>query len=88
MSSKCVLYPHPSGCLAVVVPADCGLSVEEIARKDVPAGLPFLIVDRADLPQDETYAAAWTADFSSPHGHGIGVEAWWAEQAAKQSQGE
>ena len=65
----------------MVIPAvDCGLSIEEIARKDVPAGVPYLIVDESDLPDDHTYFNAWEADFSNPHGHGIGHEAWFAEQ--------
>lgn len=80
-----ILYPIDGG-IAEVIPCDCGLSVDEIARKDVPAGLPYLIVDTADLPADRTYRDAWTADFSEPHGHGIGAEAWFAEQAAKESE--
>jgi hypothetical protein len=52
-----------------------------VARKDVPAGLPYLIVTDADLPADRSQRDAWTADFSNPHGHGIGAEAWFAEQA-------
>ncbi len=82
---KTILYPNSDGSLVMVMPADCGLPVEEIARKDVPAGVPYLIVDNADLPEDRTYLDAWTADFSEPDGHGIGPDAWFAEQAAKES---
>ena len=76
-----ILYPQEHGSVAMVIPApDCGLTIEEIARKDVPAGVPYLIVDESDLPDDHTYFNAWEADFSNPHGHGIGHEAWFAEQ--------
>jgi len=76
----CIIYPH-EGSIAVVYPCPCGLTLQEIARKDVPAGVPYLIINRSDLPEDATYRAAWTADFSNPDGHGIGHDAWFAEQA-------
>lgn len=79
-----IIYPSEGG-IAVITPFPCGLSVEEIARKDVPAGVPYLIVNQSDLPEDTTYRAAWTANFSNPDGHGIGHEAWFAEQAAKET---
>jgi hypothetical protein len=81
-----IIYPNDDGGLAMVLPAlNCGLTVEEIARKDVPAGKPFLIVDNDDLPEDRAYMDAWTADFTEPDGYGIGHEAWFAEQAAQES---
>lgn len=77
---KVIIYPDDDGSLSLVFPAPCGLTVAEIARKDVPAGKPYLIVDRSDIPSDTTYMAAWTADFSEPDGVGVGPEAWFAEQ--------
>lgn len=79
MDTKRIIYPHEGG-VAVIVPCPCGLPVEEIARKDVPAGLPFLIVEADEIPADRTYRSAWTADFSEPDGYGIGADAWFAEQ--------
>lgn len=81
-----IFYPNENGGLVMLMPADCGLSVTEIARKDVPAGVPYLIVNNADLPEDRAYMDAWTADFSEPDGYGIGNEAWFAERAAKENQ--
>lgn len=75
-----IIFPTTNG-IAVIIPADCGLPVAEIARKDVPAGTPYLIIDASDIPEDRTYRDAWTADFSEPDGHGIGSDAWFAEQA-------
>lgn len=74
-----IIYPTAGG-IAVVIPADCGFPIEEIARKDVPADTPYRLIDADDLPEDRTFRDAWTADFSAPDGVGIGPEAWFAEQ--------
>lgn len=80
---KRIIYPTDEGGVAIIMPADCGLTIEEIAAKDVPAGKPYKIVDVTDILTDRTFRDAWEANFSSPDGHGIGAEAWFAEQAAK-----
>lgn len=55
-----IIYPTDDGGVAVIVPApDCGLTIDEIAAKDVPEGKPFKIVDVADIPTDRTFRAAW-----------------------------
>jgi hypothetical protein len=54
-----IIYPTDEG-VAVIVPADCGLTIEEIAAKDVPAGKPFQIVDVLEVPSDRTFRGAWT----------------------------
>ena len=54
-----IIYPNDSGGVSIIVPADCGLTIEEIAAKDVPAGKPFKIVDVADIPSDRTFRDAW-----------------------------
>jgi hypothetical protein len=38
----------------------CGLTVEEIAAKDVPTGLPYKIVDATDIPSDRTMRDQWS----------------------------
>jgi len=84
---QAIIYPNGQGGIAVILPApDCGISLREIARKDVPAGVAFRIIDASTIPQDRTYRDAWTADFSAPDGHGIGAEAWFAEQAAQEAE--
>ena len=55
-----ILYPTDDGGVAVIVPADCGLTIEEIAAKDVPSGKPYEIVDVADIPSDRTFRGAWS----------------------------
>lgn len=60
MSNKRIIYPTPDGGVAIIVPApDTGLTIEEVARKDVPAGVDFRIVDAADVPTDRTFRNAW-----------------------------
>ncbi len=55
-----IIYPTDNGGVAIIIPApDCGLTIEEIAAKDVPAGKPFKIVDVADIPEDRTFRNAW-----------------------------
>jgi hypothetical protein len=76
---KQVIYPNEFGGVALMAPAE-GWSAEVVARKDVPAGTPYKIVNSEDLPQDHTFFNAWEADFSNPDGYGIGPEAWFAEQ--------
>jgi hypothetical protein len=56
---KRIIYPTDEGGVAVIIPADCGLTIEQIAAKDVPAGKPFEIVDVADIPSDRTFRNAW-----------------------------
>ena len=86
---QAIIYPNDQGGIAIILPApDCGISLEEIARKDVPAGVAFRIIPVSAIPTDRTYRAAWTADFSAPDGHGIGSDAWWAEQASANAAGE
>jgi hypothetical protein len=57
--NKRILYPTDEGGVAIIVPADCGLTIEEIAAKDVPAGKPFKIVDVSDIPTDRLFRNAW-----------------------------
>ncbi len=55
-----IIYPTDNGGVAVIVPApECGLTVEEIAAKDVPEGKPYKIVDVSDIPTDRTFRNAW-----------------------------
>jgi hypothetical protein len=62
---KLIIYPNDTIGICVLTPApECGLSIEEIAAKDVPAGKPYKIIDAADVPADRTFRNAWTADFT------------------------
>jgi len=54
-----IIYQTNEGGIAIIVPADCGLTIEQIAAKDVPADTPYSIVDVADIPTDRTWRNAW-----------------------------
>jgi hypothetical protein len=55
-----IIYPNDDGGVSIVIPAaECGLTIEEIAAKDVPAGKPYKIVDVTDIPTDRTFRNAW-----------------------------
>lgn len=49
-----IVFQLPGQPVAILTPCECGLSIEAIGRKDVPAGVPFWIVPRADI--DALYA--------------------------------
>lgn len=77
---KFIIYPNwQNNGVALIMPTG-ELAIEEVARKDVPEGKPYLFVTRDQLP-DFDFFDAWEADFSNPNGHGIGSEAWFAEKA-------
>lgn len=87
--NKRIIYPTDDGGIAVVIPTEeCNLPIEQIAKKDVPAGRPYLIVDASVIPADRTFRGAWEADFSMPDGHGMGADAWFALNTIEQSEGE
>jgi hypothetical protein len=55
-----IIYPTDEGGVAVIIPAsECGLTIEEIAAKDVPEGKPYKIVDASEIPSDRTFRNAW-----------------------------
>ena len=55
-----IIYPTDDGGVAVIIPApDCGLTIEQLAAKDVPQGKPFQIVDVSEIPSDRTFRNAW-----------------------------
>jgi hypothetical protein len=56
-------------CAIIVPAAECGLTIEEIAAKDVPEGKPFKIVDVVDIPTDRTFRNAWEYFQNDYHQH-------------------
>ena len=55
-----IIYQNDDGGISIIVPADCGLTIEEIAAKDVPQGKAYNIVDLSEIPTDRTFRNAWT----------------------------
>lgn len=79
-----IIYQTEEG-LAVIVPTG-ELDINEVARKDVPAGVDYWIVEDSVVPSDRTFRNAWELDanIGTPDGQGIGADAWFAEQAEKE----
>tara|TARA_R110000751_G_scaffold86239_4_gene171851 strand:- start:647 stop:835 length:189 start_codon:yes stop_codon:yes gene_type:complete len=56
-----IIYETEEGGVAVIIPApECGLTIEEIAAKDVPEGVSYHIVDVSEVPSDRTFRGAWS----------------------------
>lgn len=85
--NQVIIYKQDNGVVSIVRPTAEALArygIHAIAQKDVPVGKPYKIIDASEIPADRTFRDAWEADLSNPHGYGIGAEAWFAEQAAKE----
>jgi hypothetical protein len=68
-----IIYATDEGGVVVLTPAPECLAertIEEIAAKDVPAGVPYKIIDVQDLPTDRTFRNAWEAQIDEPDGYG------------------
>ena len=62
MNSR-IIYTTDEGTVAILIPTDeCGLSIEEIAAKDVPEGKEYKIVDVSELSSDRTFRNSWVLD--------------------------
>ena len=66
-----IIYPTAYG-ISVIHRADESISFEDLANKDVPEGLPYLIVEDSDIPSSRELRLAWAADFSNPTGYSTG----------------
>lgn len=78
--SKRIIYQTNEGGIAIIIPSG-DLPIEQIARKDVPAGARYAIVNVSDIPLDRTFRGAWEVDQNNLNdGVGIGQQAWFIEQ--------
>ena len=70
MLEKIIFYPNDNGSVTAVFPVGDFL-IDEICRKDVPLGKPFIIVEKSSLPNlwGELFDAL-EGDFSKPDGYG------------------
>jgi len=61
-SPVAILHPSP----------DCELTLEQIALKDVPAGVPYKFIDDDAIPSDRTFRDAWVITVSELEMDGTG----------------
>ena len=59
---KRIIYKNDDESVAIIVPADCGLTIEQIAKKDVPTGKAYKIIEDNELPSSREFRNAWTID--------------------------
>jgi len=66
-----IIYPTETG-VAIIHPTG-ELSIEEVAAKDVPAGVPYRIVNDDEVPSDRTFRNALKYDLTvdMPKAQGI-----------------
>jgi hypothetical protein len=55
-----ITYPQENGRVAVIIPADPSLSIQQIADKDVPAGATYAIVESLNI--DNTFFNSYVFD--------------------------
>jgi hypothetical protein len=61
---KRIIYKKDNG-VAVIVPSPkWSGTIEELAKKDVPTGKKYKIVDESDISSDRTFRNAWEVDES------------------------
>lgn len=53
-----IIYTNESGGVSIIIPSG-ELSIEEVAAKDVPEGVPYEIVEDDAIPSDRTFRNAW-----------------------------
>lgn len=59
-TNKRIIYMQSNGVLAVLCPSpNEQRSLDEIAKKDVPSGLKYKIVNVSEIPSDRTFRDAW-----------------------------
>ena len=63
-----IIYKNESGGVSIIHPTEEALSfmsIKDIAKKDVPTGLPYKIVEDSEIPTDRTFRDAWVLDEST-----------------------
>jgi len=59
---KRIIFKTQDGGVGVIIPTQEYLethTIEELAAKDVPANVPYKIVDVSEIPSDRTFRNAW-----------------------------
>jgi hypothetical protein len=55
-----IIYKNNEGGVSIIAPSSSwNGTIEELASKDVPSGVPYKIVDASEIPFDRTFRNAW-----------------------------
>jgi len=60
-----IVYKQDNGAVSVIVPSESALAIygiHAIAKKDVPHGKPYKIIDVSEIPTDRSQRNLWTVD--------------------------
>jgi hypothetical protein len=68
-----IVFQTNDGTVAVIIPVS-GESILDIAKRDVPKGLPFKIVNESIVPTERTFRSAWELGQFIPDGYGLGKD--------------
>lgn len=61
--NKVIVYENDLGSVDILIPIlDCGLTIEQIAQKDVPIGKNYSILNRSSIPANQEFRKAWIFD--------------------------
>lgn len=72
-----IIFKADDSRVAVIIPSQEALDlygIDAIAKKDVPAGKPYKIIDASMAPPDRSLRDAWTVDDTALT-DGVGAEA-------------
>tara|TARA_B100000524_G_C23634761_1_gene364530 strand:- start:1120 stop:1356 length:237 start_codon:yes stop_codon:yes gene_type:complete len=69
---RVVFSRNGDGRVSVIYPVETAINpqtgkvftIEEIAKKDVPTGLKYKIVENSDIPTDDSFRDAWRVDLA------------------------
>ena len=62
---KRIIYKNLDNSVSIIVPSPEALqsmTIEQIAKKDVPTGYKYKIVDVSEIPSDRSLRNAWSID--------------------------
>ena len=62
---KRIIYKNPDNSVSIIVPSPEALqsmTIEQIAKKDVPTGYKYKIVNVSEIPSDRSLRNAWSID--------------------------
>ena len=71
-----IIFENQDKSVGILIPTqECVdlFGIEAIAKKDVPEGLPFWIVEDVHIPESRTFRNAWEIDketIGEPNGYG------------------
>lgn len=70
---KRIVYQLEGQPVSILIPCECGLTIEQIGRKDVPVGVQFWIVEANTIPTDREFRDAWTINPAEMSGAPKGI---------------